>query len=129
MPYSDFLKTFSQMEVVHLDEETSKDESSLRAKTSWRVKQFQGNWMRAVTAGGCRNYVDTFHINPQLELTLEEMEEVVLSLNQHAVMDPKVMGFTVYPLGPKSPASIGKSFFKKNKSLINSQYTNSRQVS
>lgn len=33
---------------------------------------------------------DTFHINPQLHLLLSDMEEVVLSLNQHAIMDPRV---------------------------------------
>ncbi len=43
------------MEVVHLDHETSKDEVSLKNKTPWNVKQFQGAWMRGVTAGGCRN--------------------------------------------------------------------------
>jgi hypothetical protein len=57
MPYGDFLKTFSQMEVVHLTEEGSGGEVSLEGKTPWKVRQFQGNWMRAVTAGGCRNYV------------------------------------------------------------------------
>ena len=40
----------------------------------------------------------------------------------------QVIGFTVYPAVKNSADSIGKSFFKKNKSLINSQYTNSRQV-
>ncbi|CAG7681524.1 unnamed protein product [Allacma fusca] len=129
MPYGDFLKTFTHMEVIHLDEETSKDEVTLLGKTSWNVRQYQGSWMRGVTAGGCRNNNDTFHINPQLHVQLGDMEEVILSLNQHAIMDPKVIGFTVYPSVKNHADSIGKSFFKKHKSLINSQYTNSRQVS
>ena len=29
-------------------------------------------------------------MNPQLHLVLSEMEEVVISLNQHSVMEPKV---------------------------------------
>lgn len=33
--------------------------------------------------------LDTFHINPQLHLTLSEMEEVIISLNQHSIMEPK----------------------------------------
>jgi hypothetical protein len=33
---------------------------------------------------------DTFHINPQLHLILSEMEEVIVSLNQHSIMEPKV---------------------------------------
>lgn len=43
------------MEVIHLDQETSKDEVSLRHKSPWNVRQYQGSWMRGVTAGGCRN--------------------------------------------------------------------------
>ena len=42
MPYGDFMKTFTHMEVIHLDEETSKDEVTLRGKTPWNVKQYQG---------------------------------------------------------------------------------------
>lgn len=85
------------------------------------------------------------------------MEEVIVSLNQHSIMEPKVrsviyliniypflflikltlsnfcsfkvIGFTAYTLPKNSTESINKQFFKKNKSLVNSQYTNSRQVS
>lgn len=71
---------------------------------------------------------ETFHINPQLHLILSEMEEVVISLNQHSIMEPKVIGFTAYSLPKSCMDSTGKEFFKKNKSLVNSQYTNSRQV-
>ena len=60
---------------------------------------------------------------------LSDSEEVVVSLNQHSVLEPKVVGFSIYPL-PKltGPDLINKAFFKKTKSLVNSQYTNSRQV-
>lgn len=57
------------------------------------------------------------------------MEEVIVSLNQHSVMEPKVIGFTIYSLPKNSSETIGRAFFKKNKSLINSSYTNTRQVS
>ncbi|KAK4292712.1 hypothetical protein Pmani_034540 [Petrolisthes manimaculis] len=129
MAYSDFVRTFTQLEVIHLDGETSRDEPSLRHKTPWTSRVYQGAWQRGVTAGGCRNNTDTFHINPQLHLVLSEMEEVVISLNQHSIMEPKVVGFTAYPLSKNGLDSISKAFFKKHKSLVNSQYTNSRQVS
>lgn len=128
MAYSDFVRTFSHLEVIHLDGETSRDEPSLRHKTPWISRVYQGAWQRGVTAGGCRNNPDTFHINPQLHLILSDMEEVVISLNQHSVMEPKVVGFTAYPLSKNGLDSISKAFFKKHKSLVNSQYTNSRQV-
>lgn len=129
MPYSEFIKTFTHLEIVHLDNDTSRDEPSLQNKNTWQMRLYQGNWQKGVTAGGCRNNPDTFHINPQLHLLLSEMEEVILSLNQHSIMEPKVIGFTSYSLPKSSTETIGKAFFKKNKSLFNSQYTNSRQVS
>ncbi|XP_054289443.1 calpain-C-like [Macrosteles quadrilineatus] len=127
--YSDFVKTFTHLEAVHLDSDTSRDEPSLHHKQTWQMKLYQGAWQRGVSAGGCRNNPDTFHINPQLHLILSEMEEVIISLNQHSIMEPKVIGFTCYSLPKNSLETIGKAFFKKNKSLVNSQYTNSRQVS
>ncbi|XP_034254339.1 calpain-C isoform X2 [Thrips palmi] len=129
MSYSDFVKTFSHLEVVHLDSDTARDEPSLHHKNTWQMRLYQGAWQRGVSAGGCRNNPETFHINPQLHLILCEMEEVIISLNQHSIMEPKVIGFTAYSLPKSGSETIGKQFFKKNKSLVNSQYTNSRQVS
>uniref|UniRef100_A0A1B6CAH4 Calpain catalytic domain-containing protein n=1 Tax=Clastoptera arizonana TaxID=38151 RepID=A0A1B6CAH4_9HEMI len=128
MSYSDFVKTFTHLEAVHLDSDTSRDEPSLHHKHTWQMRLYQGAWQRGVSAGGCRNNPDTFHINPQLHLILSEMEEVIISLNQHSIMEPKVIGFTAYSL-PKNNMDTTRTFFKKNKSLVNSQYTNSRQVS
>jgi len=34
-------------------------------------------------------------------LTLSEPDEVVLALNQHTAMDPKVIGFTGYQVSEK----------------------------
>nr|CAD7262787.1 unnamed protein product [Timema shepardi] len=118
-----------RLAVVHLDNDTSRDEPSLHHKNTWQMRLYQGAWQKGVSAGGCRNNPDTFHINPQLHLILSEMEEVIISLNQHSIMEPKVIGFTAYSLPKNSTETTGKSFFKKNKSLVNSQYTNSRQVS
>lgn len=129
MSYTDFVKTYTHLEVVHLDSDTSRDEPSLHNKNTWQMRLFQGNWQKGVSAGGCRNNPETFHINPQLHLLLSEMEEIVVSLNQHSIMEPKVVGFTAYSLPKNTTETIGKAFFKKNKSLVNSQYTNSRQVS
>lgn len=53
--YSDFIKTFTHLEVVHLDKETSRDEPSLKSKNTWQMKIHQGSWRKGVSAGGCRN--------------------------------------------------------------------------
>lgn len=151
--YHDFVKTFTNFEVVHLDGETSKDEASLRAKVPWHMKLWHGSWQKGVSAGGCRNnsgkvlaikktvkpifisnsvsskFLDTFHINPQFQLILPDSADIVICLSQHSVLEPKVIGFTVYQASKTSTETIGKSFFKRNKSFLNSQYSNSRQVS
>ena len=45
-------------------------------------------------------FLETFHMNPRLCLSLQETGDVVMALNQHTAMDPKVIGFTGYPLSP-----------------------------
>ncbi|CAG9558538.1 unnamed protein product [Danaus chrysippus] len=129
MLYNDFTSMFSRVEIVHLDLETSKAEASLSDKNKWLVKSHQGRWRKGVTAGGCRNHVNLFHMNPQIQIVLNDPDTVIISLNQHSIMEPKVIGFSIYKI-PKSLTETASSlFFKKTKSSINSQYTNSRQVS
>ena len=55
MPYMDFIKTFTHLEVVHLDSETARDEPSMASKRVWSMRYYSGAWQRGVTAGGCRN--------------------------------------------------------------------------
>jgi len=127
MSYTDFIRTFTHLEIVHLDAETARDEPSMQGKERWNMRLYTGAWQRGVTAGGCRNNSDTFHINPQLQLHVSQQDKVILSLSQHCVSEPQVIGFTGYPLPPQSD-SIGRTYFRSNRSLLNSQYTNSRHV-
>jgi len=127
MTYMDFIRTFTHLEVVHLDSETARDEPSMQGKNRWNMRFYSGAWQKGVTAGGCRNNSDTFHINPQLQLHVSQHDNVILSLSQHCVSEPQVIGFTGYPLPPESD-SISRSYFRNNRSLLNSQYTNSRHV-
>ncbi|XP_040169218.1 calpain-C isoform X2 [Anopheles arabiensis] len=132
MSFFDMTQTFTHLECVHLDSDTARDEPQLADKSRrWLMRLYQGAWKRGVTAGGCRNNPDSFHINPQLQLFLSEKEDVIISVNQHSVLEPKVIGFTVYNLNSVQNINgcLSKNFFKKHKSLVNSQYTNSRQIS
>jgi len=128
MSYTDFMRTFTHLEIVHLDSETARDEPSMMDKDRWNLRLYTGTWQKGVTAGGCRNYADTFHMNPQLQITLNQSESIILSLSQHSVTHPQVIGFTGYSQPPNSD-SLGRSYFKSARSLLNSQYTNSRHVS
>lgn len=99
MSFYDMTQTFTHLECVHLDSDTARDEPTLADKNrKWLMRLYQGTWKRGVSAGGCRNNPDSFHINPQLQLTLLEKEDIIISLNQHSVMEPKVIGFTLYNL-------------------------------
>jgi hypothetical protein len=55
MSLPDFVKTFTHLEIVHLDQETSKDEETLIGREAWQMRSHQGVWQKGVTAGGCRN--------------------------------------------------------------------------
>ncbi|XP_023234485.1 calpain-C-like [Centruroides sculpturatus] len=129
MTYQDFVRTFTTLEIIHLDGDSSKEELSLRSRMCWYLKYYHGCWLRGVTAGGCRNNTDTFHINPQLQLVISDNDEVVISVAQHVVLEPKVIGFTIYQMQSFTTDTLQKSFFKKHKCLLNSQYSNSRQIS
>ncbi|XP_055923272.1 calpain-C isoform X2 [Eupeodes corollae] len=127
-----FTQSFTFLESVHLDTDTAKDELSLSDRPKrWQMKMYQGQWRRGVTAGGCRNH-ESFHINPQLLLSIQEKEEVVIALNQHTAIEPKVIGFTMYKLNTvnksKLTECLPKEFFKSQVSYINSDYGNTRHV-
>lgn len=49
MTYQDFVKTFSVLEVIHLDAETSKDEPSLRGRIPWHMRLLRGVWRKGMT--------------------------------------------------------------------------------
>ncbi|XP_055314692.1 calpain-C [Sitodiplosis mosellana] len=132
MSFLALTETFTNLECIHLDTDTAKDELSLSDRPRrWSMKMFQGFWRKGVTAGGCRNH-DSFHINPQLQLFVAEKEDVIIALNQHTAVEPKVIGFTMYKLNSiknKLTENLSKEFFKNQVSFINSDYGNSRHVS
>ena len=72
-------------------------------------------------------------MNPQLVITVPDETDVILSVAQNNALEPQVIGFTGYDLSEEVAAAdshldTSKQFFKTKRSLVNSQYTNSRQV-
>jgi calpain-9 len=71
-------------------------------------------------------------MNPQLVITVPDATDVILSVAQNNALEPQVIGFTGYDLSEEASADgtmdTTKDFFKTKRSLVNSQYTNSRQV-
>jgi len=48
MTYNEFVKTFTVLEVIHLDSETSKDEPSLRGRIPWHMRYMRGSWKKGI---------------------------------------------------------------------------------
>lgn len=103
------------------------------------------SWIRGATAGGCRNFLETFACNPQYVITLEAPEDdehdkctllvALMQKNRRAQrkygMDCLTIGFAIYALpDPESqPKPLPTRFFKYNASVARSPtFINLREV-
>lgn len=139
MSFDDFLEYFDRLEICNLSPECL---SSDRENVKWNMKEFRGEWVAEISAGGCRNYLDSFHQNPQYIMTLENPDEdgtcsAVIALMQKNRRSKCMgihfltIGFTVYRLEDddieQKPQKM--EFFKFNKSVGSTNFTNLREVS
>ena len=61
MSYQDFRTYFSRLEICNLNPDSLSEEEVLRSqKRKWEMSMFEGEWVRGVTAGGCRNYLGEY---------------------------------------------------------------------
>nr|CAI5847673.1 unnamed protein product [Callosobruchus analis] len=107
---------------------------------------FEGEWVRGVTAGGCRNFLDSFWHNPQYRITLTEVDEgedeelctMIVALMQknrrqirNTGADLLTIGFALYylPYPDRVPKPLDLNFFKYNASVARSpSFINLREV-
>ncbi|XP_004605470.1 calpain-2 catalytic subunit [Sorex araneus] len=71
MSFGDFLRHYSRLEICNLTPDTLTSESYKK----WKLTKMDGSWRRGSTAGGCRNFPNTFWMNPQYLIKLEEEDE------------------------------------------------------
>lgn len=58
MSYKDFLKHFNRIEICNLNPDSlAEDELTEGRNKKWVMSVFEGEWVRGVTAGGCRNFL------------------------------------------------------------------------
>jgi len=140
MSYKDFLKFFDQLEITNLSPDSLGD-----SRYKWEVATFSGAWICGETAGGCRNFIDTFAMNPQFLIQLEDPDEddedekctVIINLMQkgrRALRDEGFdllsVGFCVYALRGEAEGKCTTEFFKYNASCARSKaFINLREVS
>uniref|UniRef100_A0A7N6APC6 Calpain 9 n=1 Tax=Anabas testudineus TaxID=64144 RepID=A0A7N6APC6_ANATE len=138
MEFGDFRKNYDKVEICNLTPDALTDDT----KHQWEVNAFEGNWIRGSTAGGCRNFIDTFWTNPQFKLELQHTDDnhdlcsvviAVMQKNRRKLrkegLDLETIGFAVYE-APDDEDQVGKDFFRYHPSKARSRtYINMREVS
>ncbi|XP_070807123.1 calpain-9 isoform X3 [Pituophis catenifer annectens] len=138
MNFEDFLSNFEKVEICNLTPDALED----NAAHKWEVSIHQGSWVRGATAGGCRNFIETFWTNPQFKLQLTEKDEdqdectFVAALMQKNRRKLRKLGAALLTIGyaiyecPDKDEHLTKDFFRYNASKARSKtYINLREVS
>ncbi|XP_023134947.1 calpain-3b isoform X1 [Amphiprion ocellaris] len=71
MSFDEFKKNFTKLEMCNLTPDTLQGDE----RHSWTVSVNEGRWVRGSSAGGCRNFPETFWTNPQYRLQLYEEDD------------------------------------------------------
>ncbi|KAJ7400117.1 Calpain-9 [Pitangus sulphuratus] len=151
MKFEDFKVHFDKVEICNLTPDALEDNTAHK----WEVTIHQGSWVRGSTAGGCRNFLETFWTNPQIKLHLTERDDgqddctFIAALMQKGRRKLKklgaemlTIGYSIYEvlycfysavaalLSPGRDGHLGKDFFRYNPSKARSKtYINLREVS
>lgn len=143
MSYKDFTRFFDQLEICNMTPDALDDPDDNRPK--WEVSSFEGRWIPGHSAGGCRNYINTFATNPQVRITVVDPDEddddnlctCIVSLMQKGRrakrdegLDTLSIGFAVYHVRDGDSGPLDTDFFRYNKSVGRSKaFINLREVS
>uniref|UniRef100_A0A8C9ZSK7 Calpain-3 n=1 Tax=Sander lucioperca TaxID=283035 RepID=A0A8C9ZSK7_SANLU len=105
MSFEDFKKNYTKIEICNLTPNALEDDKIHK----WTVSVNEGRWVRGCSAGGCRNYPDTFWTNPQYRLRLMEEDDdpedndvgctFVVALMQKNRRKERKLGANLYTIG------------------------------
>lgn len=108
---------------------------------------YEGEWVPGISAGGCKNFIDSYHHNPQYIMKLEDPDEeddedkctVLVSLMQKNQrrkrtlgLDFLTIGFEIYRVKESDlhQKPMKKQFFKSNRNVARTpEFINLRAVS
>ncbi|XP_007546344.1 calpain-2 catalytic subunit-like isoform X1 [Poecilia formosa] len=147
MSFSDFLREYSRLEICNLTPDSLTDDEYQK----WAETEFEETWRSGVSAGGCRNYPDTFWTNPQFVIKLNEVDDdpndgeedrctVIVGLMQKNKRhrrkmgeDMETIGFAIYDLpkeySGKTQVHLKKNFFLHNRAAARSEtFINLREL-
>ncbi|XP_027043249.1 calpain-9-like isoform X2 [Pocillopora damicornis] len=71
MSFDDFTTYFHKLEICHLGPDSAKG----GGEHGWEGRVEKGAWIRGSSAGGCRNFLNTFAQNPQFRVDLEDTDD------------------------------------------------------
>ncbi|KAK5898600.1 hypothetical protein CesoFtcFv8_008161 [Champsocephalus esox] len=147
MSFSDFLSHYSRLEICNLTPDALSDDSV----SKWALTKFDSSWRRGSTAGGCRNFPDTFWINPNFVIKLDEEDDDpddgesgcsfvvgLIQKNRRRMRkmgeDMHTMGFAIYEVPDECRGQrnvrLRKNFFLRHASAARSEtFVNLREVS
>uniref|UniRef100_A0A3Q3E7L0 Calpain-2 catalytic subunit n=1 Tax=Labrus bergylta TaxID=56723 RepID=A0A3Q3E7L0_9LABR len=71
MTFSEFLRQYSRLEICNLTPDALTGDEYKK----WAESEFEDTWRRGSSAGGCRNYPNSFWTNPQFVIKLDEVDD------------------------------------------------------
>lgn len=136
MTYTDFLKYFDRIELCTLSPNSLNEE---QAPKKGPLSMFEGEWTAGVSAGGCRNFLNSFWMNPQYVMTLKDPDDgdglctVIVSLIQKLPTNFNCLtiGFVIYHMSERDLAQtpLKLDFFRTNAMVAQSAvFINAREV-
>uniref|UniRef100_UPI0037E96D2B calpain-2 catalytic subunit-like n=1 Tax=Semicossyphus pulcher TaxID=241346 RepID=UPI0037E96D2B len=145
MSFSDFLRQYSRLEICNLTPDALTDEYK-----KWAESEFEDTWRRGSSAGGCRNFPNSFWMNPQFVIKLDEEDDdpddgeegctVIVGLMQKnrrrmrkMGQDMETIGFAIYDLpeeySGQRQVHLKRNFFLRNRAAARSEsFINLREV-
>lgn len=147
MSFQDWMKHFDRVEMCNLSPDSLSEEQISGGKKKWEMSVFEGEWVHGATAGGCRNYLETFWHNPQYVITVEDPDDndddgnctIIVALmqknrrsRQNMGVECLTIGFAIYHVTERDLMNkpLKMNFFKYNASVARSPaFINLREVS
>uniref|UniRef100_A0A4W6BVL7 Calpain-2 catalytic subunit n=1 Tax=Lates calcarifer TaxID=8187 RepID=A0A4W6BVL7_LATCA len=145
MSFSDFLRQYSRLEICNLTPDALTGDEYKK----WAESEFEDTWRKGVSAGGCRNYPNSFWMNPQFVIKLDEVDDDpddgeegctfivgLMQKNKRRMRkkgeDMETIGFAIYEVrkvGGQMDMHLKKNFFLYNCSAARSEtFINLREV-
>ncbi|PAA60754.1 hypothetical protein BOX15_Mlig019924g1 [Macrostomum lignano] len=147
MSFQDFCSNFQKLEICHLGPDSLNEEqlgAPDKNKRRWEALTHNSAWRKRVSAGGCRNYLDTFWTNPQFRVKVIDPDEdddenkgsIIVGLMQKNMrkkrsegLDLHTIGYAIYRIKDGDDRPLDLKFFKCTASVAKAPaFINLREV-